>query len=78
MSNEYMVVWSIKKSNMGILAGDEFDLESDYRPCQDIVEARKEYDALLERDDLYSASIVAVIDSTDYDTHPDVRLYSRG
>jgi hypothetical protein len=78
MSNEYMVVWSIKKSNMGILAGDEFDLESDYVPCQTIEEARREYGALLKRDDLYSASIVAVIDSTDYDTHPDLRWYSHG
>ena len=35
-----------------------------------LAEARKHYGQLLEADDLHSASICAVVESTDYPKHP--------
>ena len=61
--NGFLLVWSIKndwRKSEGITDHYAFCVERD--------EATKEYNKLLEKDNLYSASICAVVESTDYAT----------
>jgi hypothetical protein len=44
------------------------DVTDHWAAFDDEAQVQRQYDSLLERDDLWSASICAVIESTDYDT----------
>jgi len=55
----YLVVWSTEIPN-------EDEVRDEYEAYETYQSARKRYDELLEKDDLYSASITAPLTSTDY------------
>lgn len=47
-----------------------YDLEDDYTIGQTYEEAKKLYDDLKADSDIYSVTLCAVVESTDYDPHP--------
>ena len=65
----WIITWTLSKDGVH---------SSDYLVTKDIQTARRKYDTLLEYDDLYAASISAVVESTDYDTHPSLKVLNRG
>ena len=58
----YLVVWSTEIPNVNV----QDEVRDEYEAHETYLSARKQYDELLEKDDLYSASITAPLTSTDY------------
>lgn len=65
-TQQYMVVWTIKKP--GTFLDPKF--KDHYMITGSLVEAVTKYDKLLKKGNLHIASIVAVVQSTDYGPHP--------
>lgn len=63
----YLVVYSLIKTNKK-KHGDAVRLSDHWEVHETHLEAKASYDELMERDDLYVASICAPLESTDYDT----------
>jgi len=63
----YLVVWTIRN-----VSGKSDTFTDRYIAHEDLEEARAEYDNVLLDPHTYIASISAVVESTDYDTHPDL------
>lgn len=59
---------------------EEDDIVTDYEVFDqiDFDKAQAAYGKASSDKNTYSATLAAVIDSTDYDTHPQMRLHSRG
>lgn len=58
----YIVVYSVRQDRPD---GSFFE-DSDWSTFEKLEEAQKEYEALLDLDEIYTASICGVIKSTDY------------
>lgn len=58
----YIVVYSVRQDRPD---GSFFE-DSDWSTFETLEEAQKEYEALLDLDEIYTASICGVIKSTDY------------
>jgi hypothetical protein len=75
MAFEYIVVSSVRDAD----DPDNLDLlRDDWSVHEDFEVARAEYERVRDDELTYSATLTAVISSTDYDTHPDLRLYDHG
>jgi hypothetical protein len=65
----YLVVWTTRREGTAVRRGQIFNapLDNDrWEACDTLAEARKRYKKIIAREDTYSASIAAVVDSTDY------------
>jgi len=68
--NGYILVWTERKSDW-IPNSDK--IKDHYMFCEDKKYADKEYKKLLDLDNLYSASICTVVESTDYSKSKEVK-----
>ena len=68
--NGFLLVWSIKNDSR---KGE--GITDHYAFCIDRDEASKEFNKLLEKDNTYTASICAVVESTDYATSKQIYHY---
>jgi hypothetical protein len=77
MAVTYILITSRKVGDRG----DTWDdLETDFETFADTEfdAAQEAYTEASQDEGNYIVSLTAVVDSTAYDTHPDLRLYSRG
>jgi hypothetical protein len=63
LSNQFIVIWMLKKKDA---SGTVYHIDR-WAPFENEIEANEHYNDLLEREDVYSASVVIPIRSTDYD-----------
>jgi hypothetical protein len=71
----YIICWTKR----GTVRGDDGEAVDHYEVRGTIAEARELYDKVSDEGDTFSASLTAVVESTDYDAHPslahDVRTW---
>jgi len=73
----YIVCYTIRQKKENLLP-EEYEFHSDWKAYETLQEAEAVYNNLLNREDLYTASICKTVKSTDYFEDPadkDDRLY---
>ena len=68
MSHQTLLVWTTRNDIFGNVVGIDH-----WKAFDSLEDARSEYNQIINRDDIFSASICGVIESTDYETTMEVQ-----